>query len=228
MPKSSKAKEIGKAREELAPVSRAIQLTQAITDLSVHASHGGRSKPLDRNSLLRLFETAGCLAQEAVTAQRDNFERCLKRYKDVKIRAREEVLKGVAPPSLHLKLLNSEIFSEDLFPKAAYLEADESALAHSGENFFPAAAKLASAKGKADNFKRPLPPPSAVQVPPRKKSKTLVTGNPPAGSNNLKENDKTVKYQKKSSNVPRTSGSAPYSNPFQGKGRAPVQHRIGR
>ena len=82
MPKSSKAEEIGKAREELAPVSRAIQLTQAFTDLSVHASHGGRSKPLDRNSLLRLFETAGCLAQEAVAAQRDNFERCLKRYKD--------------------------------------------------------------------------------------------------------------------------------------------------
>ena len=92
LPKPSKAKEMGKAREELVPVSRAIQLTQAIADLADHASRGGRSKPLDRDSLMRLFETAGFMAQEAVAAQRENFERCVKRYKDDKTRAREKVL----------------------------------------------------------------------------------------------------------------------------------------
>ena len=88
------------------------------------------------------------MAQKTVAAQRENFERCVKRYKDAKTRAREEVLKGVSTPTLQLKLLESEIFSEDLFPEKVYLETDETAMAHSGENIFPAASKSDSAWGE--------------------------------------------------------------------------------
>ena len=47
------------------------------------------------------------------------------------------MLKGVIPPALTIPFMESEIFSEDLFPKEVNLKVDGAASGSHGENIFP-------------------------------------------------------------------------------------------
>ena len=102
------------------------------------AAQGGRRQSLTKESLEKLFETAGSLASEAVASQKLEFERRLEVFRCLKRKTREEVLRGETPPTLTIPLMESEIFSEDLFPKDVFLKVYEAASGSHSENVFPA------------------------------------------------------------------------------------------
>ena len=51
---------------------------------------------------------------------------------------REEVLRGESPLTFTIPLMESEIFSEDLFPKDVFLKVDEATSGSHREKVFPA------------------------------------------------------------------------------------------
>ena len=77
--------------------------------------------------LEKLLVTSMSLASEIVASQRLQFEIQLDLSMTLKRKARLEVVKGVFPRALTIPLVESEIFSENLFTKDVYLKVNETA-----------------------------------------------------------------------------------------------------
>ena len=111
------------------------------------------------------------------------------------MRLRDEVLRGVKPPSLQVGLKDSPVFTESLFPEKIFREFDLKYMESDPTNFFP---HQAAGPSTPRTFKRP-PTPQGVDPSARKKAELAP---PPAPCRDPRIN--------------KPSGSKQSGNPGQG------------
>ena len=136
-PDPFKAQAVEKLRKDLEPAVRASFLASAIQNLSEHAAKGGKNESLGKHQFLQLFEVAGALAKDLCTTLEPTLLGKTIKLKEAKLNLRKQVLSGVSPPSITTPLVDSEMFSEDLFPKDRFLEVDAEAMKTDDKNVFP-------------------------------------------------------------------------------------------
>ena len=136
-PDPIRAQAVEKLRKDLEPAVRASFLASAIQNLSEHAAKGGKNESLGKHQLLQLFEVSGALAKDLCTTLEPTLLGKTSKFKEAKLKLRKEVLSGVSPPSITTPLVDSEMFSEDLFPKDRFLEVDAEAIKTDDKNVFP-------------------------------------------------------------------------------------------
>ena len=183
-------------------------LTKAIQKISEHAAKG-KAVPLDQQNLLRLFEVVGNLAQEASRASEPDLKLALNQYSNLKSTLRSQVLKGISPPTLTIPLLETEIFTEDLFPKEIVLKVDELAQNSDTSNKFPALG------GNKPWFK---PPPKrqreeSPRVAPLRKKTKPVMPDVPTTSKNLAIQDSSSNQGPPNTNFRWTNQTMPNNRP---------------
>lgn len=139
IPKPSPAKvaSVEKNRKELEPAVRASFIASAINSLADHASKGGKNEEFNKVRLLQLFEVTSALSKELCNTLEPSLVAKVEKFKESKLDLRKEVLNGISPPSITQTLLDSEIFSEDLFPKETFMKVDEEAIKTDDKNVFP-------------------------------------------------------------------------------------------
>ena len=148
-PDEKKVKQLQSSRKALEPVVRAAYLNTCVQKISEHASKGYKNDSLRKDHLLLLFEVVGSLAKEVALSLEPELAAKVASFREAKSSLRKQVLAGISPPSVTIPLLQSELFSEDLFPKTAFLKVDEEAIKSDEKNRFPAFEKKASVKRPA-------------------------------------------------------------------------------
>ena len=196
-PNSKTVDELQSARKALEPSVRAAFLAASISSLAEHASQGYKNDSLGKEHLLMLFEVVGSMSREASAVLGTDLATKTQKFKDSKAALRNEVIKGISPPSITIPLLESEIFSEDLFPKEAYLKVDAEAIRTDERNVFPAflpsgKRKLMDPTIQVPAKKRTLP--AKVQAPPKSKA-SFQKPFPPNSSNPIRSNNRPNQAQ---------------------------------
>ena len=147
----------------MAGLARPTQCSLAIAQLANHISGPRSGDSLDKPALMELVQVMGLLATESSQALLPRLDRASTLWKAEKAKLREEVLKGVQPPTLQITLQKAPMFSESLFPEKIFKECDSKYREMDNNTFFPAL-------HRNGGFKRPL---SSVAFDPtvRKRAK---------------------------------------------------------
>ena len=105
------------------------------------------------------------------------FDRLSQLYSAEKKSVREQVLKGIKPPSTSIALQTASVFSASLFPEQMFKEVDVKAREVDSQSYFPhfqarpGSSPSQGSQQRGASFKRPLPPQSQGDNVLRKRTK---------------------------------------------------------
>ena len=196
----------------MASFSRPVQYSLAIADLAKHLGGPELIESLDKPALKELIQVMGILGTETAMALLPKLDHSMTLWKTEKIRIRNEVLRGVKPPSLQVGLRDSPLFTESLFPEKVFREQDLKCMESDPTNYFPHFVPSGPASGP---FKRPLPP-QGVDPSARKRGKMA---HPPAPAKNPRQERKNTPSTSYQGNNQRQGGKPQGGNKAQGGSR---------
>ena len=198
-------------RKEMASFSRPVQYSLAIADLAKHLGGPKLLESLDKPALKELIQVMGILGTETAMALLPKLDHSMTLWKTEKIRLRNEVLRGVKPPSLQVGLRDSPLFTESLFPEKVFREQDLKCMESDPTNYFP---NYVPPGPSSRPFKRPLPP-QELDPSARKRGRKV---HPPAPVKDpgQEKNTPSTSYQ---GNNQRQGGKPQGGNRTHGGGR---------
>ena len=154
----------------MAVFGRSLQCSLAIADLAKHIGGANLKDALTKDQLKELVQVLGTLGTEAALPILPKFERQVSLFKAEKSRLREEVIAGIEPHEVQALLRDAPLFSEGLWSKTSFMEAEKLALERQQVSRFPVeeraiSLKRAAASTAGQPFKkrvRPNLPPNPV------------------------------------------------------------------
>ena len=154
----------------MAVFGRSLQCSLAIADLAKHIGGANLKDALTKDQLKELVQVLGTLGTEAALPILPKFERQVSLFKAEKSRLREEVIAGIEPHEVQALLRDAPLFSEGLWSKTSFMEAEKLALERQQVSRFPVEERAISLKRAASStagqpFKkrvRPSLPPNPV------------------------------------------------------------------
>ena len=151
----------------MAAYSRPVQYSLAVADLAKHLGGPKLIESLEKPALKELIQIMGILSTETALALLPKLDHAMNLWRTEKLRLRDEVLRGVKPPSLQVGLKDSPVFTESLFPEKVFREFDQKYMESDPTNYFP---HYAAGPSTQRTFKRP-PTPQGVDTSARKRTK---------------------------------------------------------
>ena len=178
-------------QKQMAAFGRSLQCSLAIADLAKHIGGANQKDALTKEQLKELIQVIGTLGTEAALPILPRFDRQVSLFKAEKKRLREGVIAGIEPHEVQAILREAPLFSEGLWSKASFMEAEKLALERQQVSRFPVEERAISLK-RAATVAVPagLPPkkklrPSLPPNPAYKPTKSVYIAQPKAGTSSM-------------------------------------------
>ena len=157
----------------MAAFARSLQCSLAIADMAKHIGGANLKDSLNKEQLKELIQVLGTLGTEAALPILSKFERQVSLFKAEKGRLREGVIAGIEPHEVQALLRDAPLFSEGLWSKKDFMEAEKLSLERQQVSRFPIEERAISLKRAATNAAgqpiqkraRPALPPNPVHKP---------------------------------------------------------------
>ena len=161
----------------MAAFARSLQCSLAIADMAKHVGGPNLKDSLTKEQLKELIQVLGTLGTEAALPILSKFERQVSMFKAEKGRLREGVIAGIEPHEVQALLRDAPLFSEGMWSKKDFLEAEKLSLERQQVSRFPVEERaislkraVTSAAGQPFQKKaRPALPPNPVHKPVNKR-----------------------------------------------------------
>ena len=178
-------------QKQMAAFGRSLQCSLAIADLAKHIGGANQKDALTKEQLKELIQVIGTLGTEAALPILPRFDRQVSLFKVEKKRLREGVIAGIEPHEVQAILREAPLFSEGLWSKASFMEAEKLALERQQVSRFPVEERAISLK-RAATVAVPagLPPkkrlrPSLPPNPAYNPTKKIYIAQPKAGTSSM-------------------------------------------
>ena len=149
LPQADKPAVLQKVQKDMAAFGRSLQCSLAIADMAKHIGGANLKDSLTKEQLKELVQVLGTLGTEAALPILPKFERQVSLFKAEKTRLREGVIAGIEPHEVQALLRDAPLFSEGLWPKSSFMEAEKLALERQQVSRFPAEERAISLKRAA-------------------------------------------------------------------------------
>ena len=156
-------------QKSMAALGRSLQCSLAIADLAKHIGGANLKDSLSKEQLKELIQVIGTLGTEAALPILPRFDRQVALFKAEKKRLREGVIAGIEPHEVQAVLRDAPLFSEGLWSKTSFMEAEKLALERQQVSRFPA-------EERAISLKRAATTPAGL--PPKKRQRPTLPPNP--------------------------------------------------
>ena len=121
----------------MAAFARSLQCSLAIADLAKHIGGANQKDSLGKDALKELIQVLGTLGTEAAIPILSKFERQVSLFKAEKGRLREGVIAGIEPHEVQALLREAPLFSEGMWSKKDFMEAEKLSLERQQVARFP-------------------------------------------------------------------------------------------
>ena len=155
----------------MAAFGRSLQCSLAIADLAKHIGGANQKDALTKEQLKELIQVIGTLGTEAALPILPRFDRQVALFKTEKKRLREGVIAGIEPHEVQAILREAPLFSEGLWSKTSFMEAEKLALERQQVSRFPV-------EERAISLKRAATVAVPAGLPPKKKFRPTLPPNP--------------------------------------------------
>ena len=155
----------------MAAFGRSLQCSLAIADLAKHIGGANQKDALTKEQLKELIQVIGTLGTEAALPILPRFDRQVTLFKTEKKRLREGGIAGIEPHEVQAVLREAPLFSEGLWSKASFMEAEKLALERQQVSRFPV-------EERAITLKRAATVAVPAGLPPKKKLRPSLPPNP--------------------------------------------------
>ena len=153
----------------MASLARSLQCSLAIADLAKHIGGANQKDSLGKEALKELIQVLGTLGTEAAIPILSKFERQVSLFKAEKGRLREGVIAGIEPHEVQALLREAPIFSEGMWAKKDFLEAEKLSLERQQVTRFPVEEMAIARKRTATTI---------AQHPHQKRTRSSLPPNP--------------------------------------------------
>ena len=153
----------------MAAFGRSLQCSLAIAELAKHIGGANHKDALTKEQLKELIQVIGTLGTEAALPVLPRFDRQVALFKAEKKRLREGVIAGIEPHEVQAVLREAPLFSEGLWSKDSFMEAEKLALERQQVSRFPV-------EERAISLKRAATVPAGL--PPKKRIRPSLPPNP--------------------------------------------------
>ena len=171
LPQAGKPAVLQQVQKSMAAFGRSLQCSLAIADLAKHIGGANQKDALTKEQLKELIQVIGTLGTEAALPILPKFDRQGALFKTEKKRLREGVIAGIEPHEVQAILREAPLFSEGLWSKTSFMEAEKLALERQQVSRFPVEERAISRK-RAATVAVP------AGLPPKKKFHPTLPPNP--------------------------------------------------
>ena len=190
----------------MAAFGRSLQCSLAIADLAKHIGGANQKDALTKEQLKELIQVIGTLGTEAALPILPKFDRQVSLFKAEKKRLREGVIAGIEPHEVQAVLREAPLFSEGLWSKASFMEAEKLALERQQVSRFPV-------EERAISLKRAATVAVPAGLPPKKRLRPSLPPNP-AYNPAIRRNYVPQPKAGTSSNASRSFQARTFRNPL--------------